>query len=778
MSPPRRPPAAVTSLPAEILLASVSVAGLLGGLRLFSDGSFLAPVVGAALLAHMLVALVRRAGLGVGPGALVSLVGVAAMQYWIHYPHTTRYGLPRRATLEALSDDFRGAWDVLATSQVPIAAQTGLVVAAAACAWLVPVLADWGAFRVGARGEALVPTGMVFVAVSLFGTPDGRILYPAVLVGCSVAFGLAHQRALVRGRRDVAGPERRWFRRPRGLAGGALAVAGGTLVTAALLPVLSDGPLRSLLDPSAAPPEGERKIVLSPLVALPGQLLQNPEQEFFTVRSPQRAYWRLTALGDFDGEVWSLDERTGSAGESLTSLATTGGPTTEVTQTYRISALAAVWLPAAYQPVGFETAATSFRASFEPVSSTLLVGSGHADSDGLTYTVRSAVPHFEREYLASLRNHPADVPAGFTEVPDSWSPALTELAAGVAEGREGPYEQALALQDWFRRDFEYDLDVVPGHSSSRLEAFLLAERRGYCEQFAGAFATLARTLGLPARVAVGFTPGIELEAGGAGGALYSVRGEHAHAWPEVFIGGAGWVAFEPTPGRGAPGAEGYTFVPEQQAAADPGADPAPPPAVAPAGPAPPAGGEQQAPAPPPVAAEPGGGSGDSLAARVGVLAGLAIAGLLGAAALYALLTAGLRVVQQERRRRWATGDSGRAAVVAWEEILELLRPRGIRPGVSETPLETAQRAALLLGAAPEAWRRLAYGVSVAAFAGGPMTPELEREAGAAASAIASRLRGTRTFRQRLRGIADPRPWVLLLDAATGRAGRRGGLRRA
>ncbi len=83
-------------------------------------------------------------------------------------------------------------------------------------------------------------------------------------------------------------------------------------------------------------------------------------------------------------------------------------------------------------------------------------------------------------------------------------------------------------------------------------------RRGYCEQFAGTYAAFARSIGLPARVAVGFTPG-ELTDG-----VYVVRGQHAHAWPEVWFEGIGWVPFEPTPGRGAPGAQSYTFVEPQQ----------------------------------------------------------------------------------------------------------------------------------------------------------------------------------------------------------------------
>src|SRR5207237_6030329 len=135
---------------------------------------------------------------------------------------------------------------------------------------------------------------------------------------------------------------------------------------------------------------------------------------------------------------------------------------------------------------------------------------------------------------------------------------VVALARRVTTRARPPYAQALALQQFFRTQFTYSLQVPSGHGESAIERFL-AVRRGYCEQFAGTFAAMARALGLPARVAVGFTPGV-LEADG----LWHITGRQAHAWPEVFVAGYGWVAFEPTPGRGAPGAEAYTGVPAQQ----------------------------------------------------------------------------------------------------------------------------------------------------------------------------------------------------------------------
>jgi transglutaminase-like putative cysteine protease len=88
----------------------------------------------------------------------------------------------------------------------------------------------------------------------------------------------------------------------------------------------------------------------------------------------------------------------------------------------------------------------------------------------------------------------------------------------------------------------------------------LAERRGYCEQFAGTYAAVARMLGLPSRVAVGFTPGEQRDDG-----RYYVQGKYAHAWPEIYFDGVGWVPFEPTPERGNPTEESYTGVAAAQA---------------------------------------------------------------------------------------------------------------------------------------------------------------------------------------------------------------------
>jgi transglutaminase-like putative cysteine protease len=127
------------------------------------------------------------------------------------------------------------------------------------------------------------------------------------------------------------------------------------------------------------------------------------------------------------------------------------------------------------------------------------------------------------------------------------SPRVAELARTVTEGEETPYEQAKALVSYLRSaDFTYDtggLDVPTG--ADLVETFLFADngKIGYCQHFASAMAVMARSLGLPARVATGWAPGEP-----SGEDLWLVREVNAHAWVEIYFPGYGWQIFEPTKG--------------------------------------------------------------------------------------------------------------------------------------------------------------------------------------------------------------------------------------
>jgi hypothetical protein len=312
------------------------------------------------------------------------------------------------------------------------------------------------------------------------------------------------------------------------------------------------------------------------------------------------------------------------------------------------------------------------------------------------------------------------------------------------------------LQNYFRTNFEYDLQVAAGHSVTDIQSFLRL-RRGYCEQFAGTFAAIMRTLGVPARVAVGFTPG-ELQADG----LYHVRGEHAHAWPEIYLDGVGWVRFEPTPGRGGPGDEAYTGVVPEQAAAGAEEGTVPVTTAAPAAPTDPVDVAPDLTAEEIAAIETAGGARSGETNSPSSVEGLEQ--ILLVALIIIVLTMLLfsivpfvKFVQHRRRRTRAVGQPRQEIGVSWAEAVDALSLLDLDASAAETPTELAHRSAATLGDAASHLDKLAELTTRANFdATEPVAVEV------AAASVASRsLRSTITHRvtRRRRALRalDPRP---------------------
>ncbi|MEO8830175.1 DUF3488 and transglutaminase-like domain-containing protein [Lapillicoccus sp.] len=143
---------------------------------------------------------------------------------------------------------------------------------------------------------------------------------------------------------------------------------------------------------------------------------------------------------------------------------------------------------------------------------------------------------------------------------------IQQLLPNVTAGKSTTYDKAVAIQDWLRTGggFTYSLqlaDISTNPALSRADpitAFLLT-KQGYCVQFASTMIMMARAEGIPARMSIGFLPG-QLQNG-----LYTVRSADAHAWPELYFPGAGWLRFEPTPASRTGAAPSYTSLPSNAA---------------------------------------------------------------------------------------------------------------------------------------------------------------------------------------------------------------------
>lgn len=422
------------------------------------------------------------------------------------------------------------------------------------------LLADQAAFRVKGTFLALAPSFALVLVGSVRSEPqDPALDFWAYILIC-VAFLVIHHQFTAEpvagsGTRPLTASTAAALVTPTSVL--ALAAVTSAFVLAPLVPgygraAIVESDNRFGFGQRSGSGDGDT-VSLSPIVDIRPNLVERSSTLAFTVDSfSSPGYWRITSLDRFNGEEWTASNDTDAFPADVPF------PTnaTVVRQSIRIAALRSDWLPAAYRAQSVEGPATIDRDthSVRPT----------ATIEGLEYRVTSLVsaPTPDRLALSPPVQASSRAATRYLALPRSLSSRVTAEARRVTAAVEpdGPYAVARRLQDYFRTTYTYDLDVGPGNGSDALEDFVLTTRRGYCEQFAAAYAVMARSLGIPARVAVGFTSGDLRDDG-----LFHVQGLNAHAWPEVYLQGFGWMAFEPTPGRGMPGAEGYTGVPAAQA---------------------------------------------------------------------------------------------------------------------------------------------------------------------------------------------------------------------
>ncbi|MGW5052384.1 transglutaminase-like domain-containing protein [Actinokineospora sp. NPDC004072] len=367
-----------------------------------------------------------------------------------------------------------------------------------------------------------------------------------------------------------------------------------------------------------------------------------PDTELFRLRGPQVPV-RLAVLADYTGASWRAAALYGPLGAVDAPDLPAGGRVEEVSVEFVVGALDGTWLPG----VGRTVSTSIGDALVEADSGALVLPRGLVP--GLRYSVRGVVDAPTDDALAA-----AGVPGGtavgrYLALPNLPT-ELAEYARKAVSAARTPYEQAVALEQVVRLDRVPDAEAPTGSSYARIAQFLfgapgsLGAGKGTAEQFATAYAVLARAVGLPTRVVVGFPPVPEGPDG-----YRVVRGIDATAWPEVYFEGWGWVPFDPVSGTDSgPSAAAKREVLDRLASitASPTTPPTGiPPLVQPPAPAP------EAAAPPP--------------SRWPVV-------LLGLPAVPIFLLAALRGARRSRLRR--AGAAG-----AWRHVLDLLVVSGQAP---------------------------------------------------------------------------------------------------
>jgi transglutaminase-like putative cysteine protease len=521
---------------------------------LSTPGRYLGPVLVVAAVVVGVGVLARR--VGTPPLAAFGaqlLVGVAGASQAI-----AGSPIPLGSAWTRLVTAFRDASSTAAEYAPPVPAEVPgvepfLIAGGVGCLLLVELLAV-----VAGRAPLAGLPLLVILTVPLSILDDGPRWW--VFASTAVAYlammaAQQDQRVAGWGRDlDHAGRQHRaaaWVRHPartRARALGATVIALAVLAPA-VVPTLSFavfgiGPGRG---------GGGEIGIKNPVVDLRRDLIQGEDNDLLvvTTNDPEPSYLRISVLNRFSADAWSPGDRrvptSQRASGPMPALEGVDEDVLRVDFDYDLAAtdlFSSTWLPTAAHVTDIE-APGDWR--YDLSTRDFLASSEDLTTRGARWSFGATELRLNAEELADIAPSVGLVSRELTDLPDTLAPEIRELALAVTQRGQSQFERAVLLQSWFRGGggFVYDVTRARGSSGDDLLAFLSdgpGGRTGYCEQFAASMAVMARILGIPARVAIGFLRPTETAPG-----TWVYSAHDLHAWPELFFPGAGWVRFEPTP---------------------------------------------------------------------------------------------------------------------------------------------------------------------------------------------------------------------------------------
>jgi protein-glutamine gamma-glutamyltransferase len=622
---------------------------------------------------------------------------------------TTDGGLPTVDTVGALAGGVTESWRLTLQSTWPARPDADLLLFVPLLVLLTAVL---GVELLRWPAMAVVPSVITLLLSQAFAAVSGIVATVASLGYAIVAAGLF---MASRSRPDAPAPA---------------ATRRGTRATALLLPTIVLGVVAATVITSIDPgnqPAYSFQHNRSALVSLPpavspltevAQRLEHPDTPVFSYTGDgQVDRWRMVVLTGFDGITWTATDQYRRVGAAI-------GPSVTVPTTAHSARLTipagtddGPWLPSQAMPASVSGVAPLI----DPASGTLLAPSRAGPAQ---YELSWWEPNIPPDGLADAAVDPAAaMPGDLGVVP----PGIAELARTATSGLRPSVESALVLERFLSRNYQVATgDTLPtGSSWPQLRDFLLVSKRGTSEQFAASYVALARIVGIPARLAVGFraprTP--------PGGQVV-VRNGDVLAWPEVAVAGAGWVPLDPT---GAASTVGPAPTSLAEVTARARAE-LPPPTELHDPPLPKPGLDQH------------GGPGPSL--RLPVLPFVAIPLML-----ILLAAAGVPLAKAVRRAHRRRRPGVRGVVAAWREVRDLLHAHGTPVTAGMTVRDVASVATHRSVA--DGLLRLAVEVDTALWSGAGASDRTVAETWAIVGGIRHGL-AEYPLTVRLRAIFDPR----------------------
>ena len=510
--------------------------------RVYVGLAFFRPVIGAVLLALGLCWGARRLGAGPLASLAVSFAGWVAFVSAAFLSDSLYAGvLPTFDTATSAGALWARGILLMQLRPAPAFAEAGMLFITISGIWAITHAVEGLVFRLSAPIRAILMALILWIFPLFFAPASNRAWAWAVpFLAAAALLMLA-----------FAGTDlKRWGAWAPGTRGGgnvapSLLPSGGVLaivaivagaVLAGTLPGFGDAPWYEVRG------TGGTTLTTNPIVDIRTRLVAQDNGPVMRVQTERPVYLRTTALDVYsESEEWTNRGIRGAPIDREFPLEVPLGPVERVRLDVEVRDLPkAVLVPTPYQALTVNgSLADQFQ--YDRSNSTVTLDSGETLKRGDDYSIVAAIPSPTVEQLdsASVAQNP-----NLTQLPANVPNQVRELAANVVQRAKAstPFDQALGVQNELR-SWEYSTKPPQGHGGQAMATFV-QNKIGYCEQYAGTMAVMLRSLGLPARVAVGFTPGDLIDEDSN---AYSVSNKHAHAWVEVLFDGLGWVAFEPTP---------------------------------------------------------------------------------------------------------------------------------------------------------------------------------------------------------------------------------------
>jgi len=463
----------------------------------------------------------------------------------IVFPATTWFGAPTLETLHQMGHAAAQVGEEARIQISPAPPNASLMLAAITAVWAAVFSCFALAFRAGSPLLSLVPpVALVAFADSVL---DGLIkpIYGVLFLIAALAVVFADSLRRIHGWGPVWSPPGARNRLLPSAGRGARRIGAGAVVLAALAPIFVPGfGSKAVFDLSSI--NADNRVHVSPLVEIGAILNQSDPVEVFQVESDKPAYWRMVGLDVLDDNgQWSPASEQGTPVEEGQPLAADLQGTT-ITERFTITNdLGYTWLPAAYEPSTLEQA--DDLVTWFAGSQTMTLA--EPPDQGATYTIQSVYPTPTALQLATTSVGSASQYPDETKLPGAIPREITDLAERWTRNDQTAFDRVMSIQRHLTDTAVYSYDQQARYPSTMLGLadFLTKRQSGFCQQFASAMAVMLRSLGIPARVAMGYGPGNLV-----GDNTWGVMTNDLHAWVEVPFEGYGWLPFEPTPGKSNP----------------------------------------------------------------------------------------------------------------------------------------------------------------------------------------------------------------------------------